>query len=192
MRTRLRWAHGSPVRRCPLHHAALHAAPALGWHRLTLPVACICRVQLFFNQAQLKPDSAGKLKKAVPHLRCTACVCRLACSAQQAARRASPTLRCSLCVLSILQRRSVWPSSFLCAAVPHPPGAAAPPCLHLLPRPAPHLFPPSDEAIAVMQHAPMRGWDPELAQEPHVYRTLEVGWAGCAWIWLLACVECAP
>lgn len=26
-----------------------------------------------------------------------------------------------------------------------------------------------------MQHAPMRGWDPELAQEPHVYRMLEVG-----------------
>ncbi|PRW33314.1 cyanate hydratase [Chlorella sorokiniana] len=55
--------------------------------------------QLFFNQAQLKPGSAGKLKKAVPQL--------------------------------------------------------------------------SDEAIAVMQHAPMRGWDPELAQEPHVYRMLE-------------------
>ena len=24
-----------------------------------------------------------------------------------------------------------------------------------------------------MQHAPMRGWDPEIEQEPHVYRLLE-------------------
>lgn len=32
----------------------------------------------------------------------------------------------------------------------------------------------SDEAIAVMGHPPMRGFDPELAQEPHVYRMLEV------------------
>ncbi|KAL4440026.1 hypothetical protein ABPG75_003027 [Micractinium tetrahymenae] len=55
--------------------------------------------QLLFNQAQLKPESAGKLKTAVPQI--------------------------------------------------------------------------SDEALAVMQQAPMRGWDPELHQEPHVYRMLE-------------------
>lgn len=29
-----------------------------------------------------------------------------------------------------------------------------------------------------MQHAPTRGWDPELAQEPHVYRMLEVSAVG--------------
>lgn len=35
---------------------------------------CPCPLlQLFFNQAQLKPDSAGKLKKAVPQLRCGVC-----------------------------------------------------------------------------------------------------------------------
>ena len=121
----------------PLHHAAWHAAPVLAWHRRPLPVACACPVQLFFNQAQLKPDSAGKLKTAVPLLRCTlpVCTCRLACTAQQAARRASPALQCSLCVVSSLERRSAWTSSFLCAAVPRPPGAAAPPCLPLLPPP---------------------------------------------------------
>lgn len=42
-----------------------------------------------------------------------------------------------------------------------------------LPSPAPPRR-RSDEAIAVMQHPPMRGFSPELAQEPHVYRMLEV------------------
>ncbi|KAL4423450.1 hypothetical protein ABPG77_005402 [Micractinium sp. CCAP 211/92] len=55
--------------------------------------------QLFFNQAQLKPESAGRLKAAVPEI--------------------------------------------------------------------------SDEALAVMQQPPNRCWDPDLHQEPHVYRMLE-------------------
>ncbi len=57
-------------------HAPGHAAmPAVALHIAFAPSPL---VQLFFNQAQLKPDSAGKLKKAVPHLRCC-CQCAALC-----------------------------------------------------------------------------------------------------------------
>jgi cyanate lyase len=100
--------------------------------------------QLFYNQAQLKPEAAPKLKAAVPQLRWVR-----GCKCGRRRRRGSG----GACGQG-------WPLG------PHA-GLTPAPCL-----PCPRR---SEEALAIMQQAPMRSYDPHLQQEPHVYRMLEVG-----------------
>jgi hypothetical protein len=68
-------------------------------------------------------------------------------------------------------------SPFAPLPLPRPPVYS--PNLQPHPTPPPSSTPPtpsaccSEEALAVMQVAPMRGFDPAIHQEPHVYRMLE-------------------